>query len=74
MRTTLDIDEDILLAAKALAEQKHITTGKVLSDLARQSLDRTGRITKKNGIPVLPGPRNPGKVDLALVNRLRDES
>jgi len=38
MRTTLDIDEDILAAAKELARQKGITAGKVLSNLARKGL------------------------------------
>jgi hypothetical protein len=34
VRTTLDIDEDILEAAKALARQMDKTAGAVLSDLA----------------------------------------
>lgn len=38
MRTTLDIDDDILAAAKDLARAEGKTAGKVLSDLARQAL------------------------------------
>ncbi len=38
MRTTLDIDEDILLAAKELSRRQAIPAGKVLSQLARQAL------------------------------------
>lgn len=74
MRTTLDIDEDVLSAAKALAARKRVSAGKVLSDLARQSLSRAGGFSKKNDVPVLRQPRNPGSVDLDLVNRLRDET
>ena len=37
MRTTLEIDDDVLLAAKELAEAQR-TGGKVLSDLARKAL------------------------------------
>jgi len=38
MRTTLDIDEDVLNAAKDLARREKKTAGQVLSELARQSL------------------------------------
>lgn len=38
MRTTLDIDDDILAAAKELSRQRSTSTGKVLSQLARQAL------------------------------------
>lgn len=41
MRTTLDIDDDILSAAKELARQEHLTAGQVVSRLLRSSL--TGR-------------------------------
>ena len=40
MRTTLDIDEDILLAAKDLARRRHASLGRVVSDLARSGLTR----------------------------------
>jgi hypothetical protein len=38
MRTTLDIDDDVLLAAKELARRQRSTAGEVLSELARQGL------------------------------------
>ena len=38
MRTTLDLDEDVLQAAKELAELQGLTAGKVLSELARKGL------------------------------------
>jgi len=38
MRTTLEIDDDILEAAKVLARQTHRTAGAVLSELARRAL------------------------------------
>ena len=39
VRTTLDIDDDVLQAAKDLAANRRTTAGKVLSDLARQALE-----------------------------------
>ena len=38
MRTTLDIDEDVLLAVKDLARRERRSAGQVLSELARQGL------------------------------------
>ena len=38
MRTTLEIDDDILEAAKALGRQTNRTAGAVLSELARRAL------------------------------------
>ena len=38
MRTTLDIDADILKAAKVLAEEEGKTLGLVLSELVRKGL------------------------------------
>ena len=38
MRTTLELDDDLLTAAKRLARQKGVTLGYVISELARQSL------------------------------------
>lgn len=38
MRTTLDIDDDILQAAKELARAENKTAGQVISELARKGL------------------------------------
>ena len=38
MRTTLDIDDDVLAAARGLARQQKRTAGEVISSLARQAL------------------------------------
>jgi len=38
MRTTLQLDDDVLAAARVLARQRQSTIGDVISDLARQAL------------------------------------
>ena len=40
MRTTLDIDDDVLSAAERLAEARGSTAGQVISDLAEVTLTR----------------------------------
>jgi hypothetical protein len=55
MRTTMDIDDDVLQAAKELAAKQKLTAGKVLSALARRALAATPvSKRRKNAVPVLP--------------------
>ena len=48
MRITLDIEDDVLLAAKALARHGGTTAGRVISDLVRQALTQTAGTTAKS--------------------------
>jgi hypothetical protein len=75
MRTTLEIDDDILQAAKEIASAEGRTAGKVLSDLARKGLTPLRqKVRVRNGVPLL-APRAPGDPTLTMkfVNDLRDE-
>jgi hypothetical protein len=74
MRTTLAIDDDVLAAAKGLAERQHKNLGEVISDLARQALKppTTGK-TSRNGVPLLPVRNDAVPVTPELVRQLRDE-
>jgi hypothetical protein len=74
MRTTLAIDDDVLAAARHLAEREHKSVGEVISALARQglSVDTGGARTERNGIPLLPRRNAAVPVTLELVNQLRD--
>jgi hypothetical protein len=74
VRTTLDIDDDVLQAAKEIAASRATTAGKILSELARKALEPRSTSRVRNGVSVLPrrkkGSPHPG---MALVNRLRDD-
>jgi len=77
MRTTIDIDDDILQAAKELASGQSLTIGKVVSALARRGLAQpagSGPAPTRNGVPLL-SRRAPGepRPTMKLVNELRDE-
>jgi hypothetical protein len=75
MRTTLDLDEDVLLAAKELAAARRTTAGRVLSELARKGLAQPRKATTRNGVPLLPRrPAGAPRPTMALVNRLRDDA
>ena len=73
MRTTLAIDDDVLMAAKAIARQRHQTVGKVVSELARNSLRPPAAATERNGVPLLPVRRANVIVTSDIINALRDE-
>jgi hypothetical protein len=75
MRTTLAIDDDVLAAAKHLAERDQKSVGEVISTLARQGLVRGARATRseRNGVPLLPRRRGAAPVTPEWVNQLRDE-
>jgi hypothetical protein len=75
MRTTLAIDDDVLAAAKHLAERERKSVGEVISTLARQGLGKGARSARpvRNGVPLLPRRKGAAPVTLELVNRLRDE-
>jgi hypothetical protein len=77
MRTTLAIDDDVLAAAKAMAERERRPLGVVISELARRGLGGAvpsrGSRAQRNGLPLLPVRKGAAPVTLELVNRLRDE-
>ena len=74
MRTTLDIDEDILQAAKEIAAMQKSTAGKVISELARKGLEpRAAGIDTRNGVPVLPPRPGERQVSTDDVSRLLDD-
>ena len=73
VRTTLDIDDDVMLAVKEIAVAHRIPAGKVLSNLARKGLQRPkARARVRNGVPVWPS--RPGRVITnALVQKILNE-
>jgi hypothetical protein len=75
MRTTLDIDDDVLQAAKEIAASRASTAGKVLSELARKALTPSTSARSRNGVPVLPRrPSGSQRPTMKLVNGLRDDA
>jgi hypothetical protein len=74
MRTTLDIDDDVLAAAKELASGQKTTAGKIISDLVRKALTEPSskKLRYRNGFPVAP-KRSGGMVTPELIDRLAEE-
>jgi len=80
MRTTLDLDEDVLVAAKELARQQNLSAGQVVSRLLRKTLTgQTANSTatqKGSKLPSVAGfrpfPAGKAVVTNDTVNRLRE--
>lgn len=84
MRTTLDIADDVLYAAKELAHREKKSVGTVISELARQAFAQapanagtSGNKTAHAAEPlaaygIQPLPARGGIVSNELINRLRD--
>ena len=83
MRTTLDIDDDILAAAKDLAKAEGRTMGQVISELARRGLTQPSFAGhpglaepaarfEMDSWPTFPQRDGP-PVTRALIERIQDE-
>ena len=81
MRTTLDIDDDLLAAAKEIARRERTTAGEVVSRLLRRSLTGAGADTSSAASRArrtavagfVPFPARPGVVVTnEQVDRLRE--
>lgn len=74
MRTTLAIDDDVLVAAKEIALIHRKSIGAVISALARQALQpQSNSRATRNGITLLQIKPGTDSVTLEMVNKLRDE-
>ena len=78
MRTTLDIDDDVLQAAKERARRERKTAGMVVSELLRQALTAARPSPPAVCEPVgvyglVPFASRGGIVTNEMINRIREE-
>ena len=74
MRTTLQIDDDVLQAARSLALAEHKTVGKVLSELAKKGLRPQLHEAVKSGFPVFEVPADAPPITLEMVKQAEEEN
>ena len=70
MRTTVDLDEDILRVAKHLAREREESLGRVLSSLIRQALQPAKVAARTGVIPTLPRKHGAKPVTAQTVKEL----
>jgi hypothetical protein len=73
MRTRLELDDELLNAARRLAKERGVSLGQVISDLAWQSLTAIAPPKFRNGVEIFVTKPGDPIIDMEIVNRLRDE-
>ncbi len=74
MRTTLTIDDDVLSAARSLAEGSGQTLGQVISELSRRGLrPRASEIAESSGLPVFSVSPTAPPITLEVVQRALED-
>jgi hypothetical protein len=72
MRTTLDLDDDVMTAARELAVAERRSLGAVISDLARRGLT-PARVETDGPLPVIRVPAGTPPITPEMVRRALDE-
>lgn len=73
MRTTLDLELDVLQAAKEIGAARGMSAGQVISELVRKALASPSSKRVRNGVPLLSRKAGSPPLTMAAVNQLRDE-
>jgi len=74
MRTTLVIEDDVLKAARSLAEAEGKSVGEVISKLARRGLAPQRQEAIEGGFPVFSVTPEAKPITLEMVQRALEES
>ena len=72
MRTTLDLDDDVLAAARELAAGERRSLGAVVSQLVRRGLT-PARVEAEGDLPVIRVPAGVAPITPQMVRRALDE-
>lgn len=72
MRTTLDIDDNMLAVARVRAREKGISIGAAVSEIMRRGLE-VPRTRSRRGFPVFQMPPDAPVITDEMVARYRDD-
>ena len=73
MRTTIRIDDDILSAARSIADSEERSMGEVISELARRGLAPRAQAETASGFPVFAVPENATPITPEMVRRAAED-
>jgi hypothetical protein len=72
MRTTLELDDDVVAAARELATHERRSLGSVISELARRGLTPAS-VEADDDLPVIRVPAGSAPITPEMVRRALDE-
>lgn len=73
MRTTLRIDDDVLRAARSVAESEGRSLGEVISELVRKSLSPRPERTTESDFPVFSVSDGAAPITAEMVRRAAED-
>ncbi|HZZ15391.1 MAG TPA: hypothetical protein VFE08_05470 [Candidatus Sulfotelmatobacter sp.] len=73
MRTTLNLDDDVVGRLREYAEQRSMAIGKAASDLVRRGLNAQVQTRLVNGLHVVVLPADSPKISTEHVRRLLED-
>lgn len=73
MRTTLNIDDDVMRVVRSIAGQQGKPVGQVISELVRKGL-RPATPSRHKGFPVFDVPRDAPSITPEMVREALDDS
>jgi hypothetical protein len=73
MRTTLDLDPEVMAAARQIAAARSKSIGEVISELARRGLEARPSVATRRGFPVFQVPPDARPLTLEDVHRGADD-
>ena len=71
MRTTLNLDPEVLSTVRLLSKQRGLPIGTIVSEIVRNALRQGETATERNGVQIFPRREGPAP-DIEAVNKLRD--
>ena len=74
MRTTLDIDDEVLAAARRIAAARSKSVGQVVSELALQGLHARPKVATREGFPVFQVRKGARPITLDDIHRDADDA
>jgi hypothetical protein len=73
MRTTVNLDDDLLEIAKRRAEMRGLSLSRILSDLVRRGLNAPTRAEERDGLVIFRLPDDSPVVTTEQIRRLESE-
>jgi Arc/MetJ family transcription regulator len=73
MRTTINLDDDVLTAVKQYAESRSVALGKAVSDLVRRGITASRPTRLKNGLHIVELPPDSPVITLEKIREADDE-
>jgi len=74
MRTTVNLDDDVVRAARSLARERGRSLGEVLSDLARRGLEPSSELRYEGDFPVFVAKEGAAPLTPEMVARAAEDT